>query len=48
MKSFEPSFFNVENFILSREDYDYLHEGSEAPWHVAYNVNDPFFHIMGA
>ena len=48
MKSFEPSFFDVENFILSQENYNSLPADSKTPWHVAYNVNDPFFQIMGA
>lgn len=48
MKTFEPGFFALENFIVKQETFDAREPHSEEPWHVAYNVNDPFFRIMGA
>ena len=48
MKTFEPGFFALENFIRKQETFDFLDPHSGEPWHVAYNVNDPFFQIMGA
>jgi lipopolysaccharide biosynthesis glycosyltransferase len=43
-----PIFFDLKNFIKKQETFDALPAGSTKPWHVAYNVNDPFFQIMGA
>ena len=48
MKTFEPGFFALENFIVKQETFDAREPHSGEPWHVAYNVNDPFFRIMGA
>lgn len=48
MKTFEPGFFALENFIRQQETFDFLDLHTGEPWHVAYNVNDPFFQIMGA
>lgn len=48
MKTFEPGFFALENFIVKQETFDAREPQAGEPWHVAYNVNDPFFRIMGA
>lgn len=47
MKTFEPGFFDLKNFIIKQETFDALPEGSDKPWHVAYNVNDPFSRSWG-
>ena len=48
MKTFESGFFALDHFIAKKEDFDFLEAAAKTPWHIAYNVNDPFFSIMGA
>lgn len=48
MKTFESGFFALENFIVKKEDFNFLQDLESTPWHITYNVNDPFFSIMGA
>ena len=48
MKTFTNDFFSEQNFILSRIEYDYRQEKKSIEYHICYNVNDPFFYIMGA
>ncbi len=48
MKTFESGFFALENFIAKKEDFNFLQDSESTPWHITYNVNDPFFTIMGA
>ncbi|WP_127059260.1 glycosyltransferase family 8 protein [Veillonella ratti] len=46
MKTFAADFFNIENFIKERIDFNYS-TTDEGAYHIAYNVNDGFIHIMG-
>lgn len=47
MKTFDDHFFCRTNFITKKVCYDYVRDAHDA-FHVAYNVNDKFIHIMGA
>ena len=46
MKTFRDDFFALENFIKNKVDFNYL-ATDEGAYHVAYNVNNDFIHIMG-
>lgn len=46
MKTFEKDFFNLDNFIKERVDFNYS-ATDDGAYHIAYNVNDAFVHIMG-
>ena len=50
MKKFNDNFFTEDNFILTTTTYDYLPVNREnrETYHICYNVNDGFIHIMGA
>lgn len=49
MKEFPSNFFEEAIFIKSKIDYNFLDlKPGEQAYHVAYNVNDGFIHIMGA
>lgn len=49
MKSFVASFFDTENFLVSQKTFDYRATSSPAEeMHVCFNVNDPYFRLMGA
>ena len=46
MKTFSKDFFQIKNFIKERIDFNYS-STDEGAYHIAYNVNDGFIHIMG-
>lgn len=46
MKTFIDEFFNKENFLVTQYDYNYL-ENSQPSYHICYNVNNQYIHIMG-
>lgn len=46
MKTFSTDFFQIKNFIKERIDFNYS-STDEGAYHIAYNVNDGFIHIMG-
>ena len=48
MKTFTNDFFSEQNFILSRVEYDHRKGIKSVEYHICYNVNDPFFYIMGS
>ena len=48
MKQFEPSFFDADNFVISKTAYCYGEDKGYAEYHICYNVNDGYVHIMGA
>ena len=48
MKTFDEKFFCIENFIVKKECFHYRENKDTNPYHVCYNVNDPYIHIMGA
>ena len=49
MKKFDSSFFEVDNFILSKKEYGRFSEGiNKEIIHICYNVNDKFIPVMGA
>lgn len=49
MKEFEPSFFKLDTFILSKKKYGNISESlNEEVIHICYNVNDAFIPVMGA
>lgn len=48
MKTFDEDFFCIENFIVKKECFHYRENKDTNPYHVCYNVNDPYIHIMGA
>ena len=47
MKEFVDTFFDVNNFIVSKLKYEYSSDGKKE-YHITYNVNDDFIPIMGA
>lgn len=48
MKTFSEGFFDVSNFMKKKEVFAYASPSDNRPiLHVCYNVNDPFFRIMG-
>lgn len=48
MRTFNKTFFNIENFIIKKECFLYRENKEMNPYHVCYNVNDLYIHIMGA
>ena len=49
MKQFDSSFFDVAHFIISKTIYNYTLQNDTRPvYHICYNVNDAYVHIMGA
>ena len=49
MKTFEKGYFVPERFLKICRDYDFRQEEDRRPVrHVAYNINDAYFQIMGA
>lgn len=48
MKTFTDDFFKESNFITERVEFDYRTAPALPSYHICYNVNDPFFYIMGA
>lgn len=48
VKTFAPDFFRTDTFLLDVKDFDFLPSGdTRPPCHIAYNVNPPFFRMMG-
>ena len=47
MKSFNPSFFAVENFLQRKETFDCLPEQARDVCHIAFNVNDAYVKMAG-
>jgi lipopolysaccharide biosynthesis glycosyltransferase len=49
MKTFEKGYFVPGRFLKDCRDYDFRQDGDKRPVrHVAYNINDAYFQIMGA
>lgn len=49
MKTFEPGFFDLKNFVKSSKIFSFKEENDHRPvCHICYNVNDPFMLIMAA
>ena len=49
MKTFEEGYFVPERFLEDCQEYDFRQPGDARPVrHVAYNINDAYFRIMGA
>lgn len=49
MKTFEPGFFDLKNFVKSSKTFSFKEEKDQRTvCHVCYNVNDPFMLIMAA
>ena len=49
MKQFDSSFFDTTHFIISKTVYNYVLQDDTRPvYHICYNVNDAYIHIMGA
>ena len=48
-KTFDSSFFDLKNFIISEKNFSFIDsEDKRVVCHVCYNVNDSFISIMGA
>lgn len=47
MKTFEPSFFDTQNFISEKKEFNYLPAESHNTCHVAFNVTDNFIMMAG-
>lgn len=48
MKQFDPSFFDISNFIVSKKVFNYRpSDDAREEIHVCYNVNDAYIPIMG-
>ena len=47
MRTFDKPFFDVKNFIVKKEQFLHRENKSKSPYHVCYNVNNPYIHIMG-
>lgn len=49
MKNFEEGFFDIKNFLVKRDEFFYRNKNNSTKvYHICYNVNDPYIHIMGA
>lgn len=47
MKQFDPSFFDADNFVISKISYDFIDDARGPLHHICYNVNDAYIYIMG-
>lgn len=47
MRIYESSFFDVENFLQSKTEFDYLSDFHGDLCHIAFNVNDEFIKMAG-